>query len=229
MKERLVVVSVVRDKAMYATCVGDNKFLADAERVMIDNSIENRAIPFRYNAFLKDFDYSKPAWIMFCHEDFEVKDDIAKRLDELDCGLLYGFVGSRRIGLFGLGVQRILWGNKVKTGTEVETFDCCCIIVHSSLIQKHRLGFDEKLEFDLYVEDFCAMAKVKAGIRCRLLHFNAEHHSSSRATERLFRHLPYLKLKYPHNCFSATCVYFGTRPLLMRFEDWVIRGVFRKQ
>ena len=52
-------------------------------------------------------------------------------------------------------------GRRVKTGIKVQTFDCQCLIIHSSLINRYKLRFDENLTFDLYVEDFCANANEK--------------------------------------------------------------------
>ena len=110
-------------------------------------------------------------------------------------------------------------GQAVDSPVEVETFDCCCLIVHSSLVKKHKLRFDENLAFDLYVEDFCATARVKHGIRSFVQPVKCCHHSGSRPTERLYRHLPYLKEKYPQNCFAGSCVYFGTPTWRKRLQD----------
>ena len=235
-----VAISVVRDWATYDKYVAQNQNLLGWSREALDNSEENLPIPVRYNAFLDGYDYSKPAWLVFCHEDFEFEENIAGKLNGLDKGRLYGPVGSKRGGFCGIGMQRVLGqikacakdGSKLRVDgvptkffTEVDTFDCCCLIVHSSLVEKFHLRFDPILEFDLYVEDFCALANVNHGVKSVVLPFVACHHSDSRATGRLYRHLPYLKKKYPHNCFCGTCAYFGAPPLLMRLEDWLLKKV----
>ncbi len=160
-------------------------------------------------------------------------------LEQVPTDALYGPIGCARKGIFPLRHQVFLgqlternrdgtgepWqvGRKVKPMTQVETFDCCCLIVHSSLVQKHNLRFDEELAFDLYVEDFCAIAKVKHNIPSHILPFKAIHHSGSHPTERLYRHLPYLAKKYPHNCFCASCTYFGTPPWSMQLQNTLIK------
>lgn len=193
------------------------------------NTVNNYPIPKRYNEFLDGYDYNKPSWFVFCHEDFEFQESIEPLLQELPADALYGPIGCTRKGIFPFRHQVFLgqlteqnrdgtgkpWqvGQPVPVLTPVETFDCCCLIVHSTLIEKHHLRFDEELAFDLYVEDFCAMAKVKHGIQSRILPFKATHHSGSKPTERLYRHLPYLATKYPDRDFCASCTYFGTPDL----------------
>ena len=237
MQSNVIAVSVVRDRTMYECCLGRNP-VANFRKVVLDNTSENLPIPQRYNQFIETNDYGRDSWILFCHEDFELIEPIGPYLSELDSGSLYGTVGSKRVGFCGLGFQRVygsmeecerkdpsrVWrpGSPVRTGTVVETLDCCCLLVHASLICKYALRFDPLLEYDLYVEDFCAMARLRYGIPSRILSVRSMHHSGSRPTDRLFRHLPYLAAKYPHDCFSGTCVYFGTRPYLMRVEDWLL-------
>ena len=46
----------------------------------------------------------------------------------------------------------------------VDTVDCQCLIVHSDLIKKYHLRFDEHLQFHFYAEEFCIMASEKYNI-----------------------------------------------------------------
>lgn len=233
--ESVCIVSAVRDFDLYGRLIAHNPNTIAAQLITLDNRKDNLPIPRRYNDFLEDYDYSKPAWFVFCHEDFEILEPLAPLLEKLPRQHLYGPFGCKRIGLFGIGMQItrghlqecnrdgsgtpwICGSDKGMTMSKVETFDCCCLIVHSSLVQKHHLRFDENLLFDLYVEDFCATAKIQHGIQSRILRFSAMHHSGSHPTERLYRHLPYLEKKYPRNCFCGTCTYFGTMPKLMRLQ-----------
>ncbi len=59
------IISVVRDFEMYDKCVGANPYNAGAELHPIDNRVENKGIPTRYNEFLDAYDYSKPDWFVF--------------------------------------------------------------------------------------------------------------------------------------------------------------------
>ena len=222
--DRCILVSVVRDFALYRSCLAENPCLSDCEKVAYDNREENMPIPVRYNRFLDSLSsQTPPAWLVFCHEDFEPQEPLSPLLGTLDPDCLWGPVGAYRQSFGGLGRQRIVGSlaaaqKKVPRGFTVDTFDCCCLIVHTSLIEKFHLRFDEELAFDLYVEDFCASAKTRYGIPSKILPFKAVHHSDSKPTGRLYRHLPYLQAKYPHNLFTATCTYFGTQPPLMRLQ-----------
>ena len=248
MSDSLVsVVSVVRDRATYRRCLEDNRYCNGLILFPFYNRECNNPIPVCYNRFLDEYDYAKESWFIFCHEDFEFQEDIIPQLRRFDKDSLHGVVGATRKGFAGFGMQ-VIYGNmteinrdgsgaewspgrKICHPVEVETFDCCCLIVHSTLVQKHGLRFDENLLFDLYVEDFCAMAKVKDGIRSYVYPVKCCHHSGSMATDRLLRHLPYLKEKYPNNCFVGTLAYFGTPSWQKRLQDRVVSAIrsFGKQ
>ena len=234
----VLLVSVVRNFEMYRNFFERNAALAGVKLLPADNRVENLPIPVRYNTFLDGYDYSQPAWFVFAHEDFEIREPIMGKLADCDCGSLWGVIGGRRRSLFGFGIsghygsivdadrshpgQYVRVGKLVRKGFPVETFDCCALIVHSSLVQRYGLRFDPKLEFDLYVEDFCAMAKVRHGIASRILPFEATHHSLSVPQKRYYDLLPYLRRKYPNNCFTGTCSYIGTMPPMMRFQRWLM-------
>lgn len=238
-ESNIVLVSVVRDWAMYDRCVRHNEFCRDVAIVSLDNSVVNRAVTVLYNGFLDTYDYSKEAWFVFCHEDFEFLENLSGILAGLDRNSLYGPIGHVRVGMFGFGVQSVRGeilqtdkcgnaigngkiGRRLKRPSRVETFDCCCLMVHSSLVNRFNLRFDEKLEFDLYVEDFCAYAKSCFGIPSYAVQMKVCHHSTAVATERLWRHLPYLKEKYPNRFFTGTLTYFGTDSWQKRLQDFVV-------
>lgn len=240
---RAIAISVSINPALYSRCIGGNPYASSLERVKIDNRKKDEPIPVCYNRYLEKYDYSHDAWFVFCHDDFELKEDIVPLLDGLDLSALHGVVGGARRGAAGFGMQ-VIYGNMtekrrdgegmewsvgrhVEKATEVEAFDCCCLIVHSSLIKKYDLRFDEHLLFDLYVEDFCAAAKVKYGIRSYVHPLKCCHHSGSHATERLYRHMPYLKEKYPHDCFVGSCAYFGTPSWQKVLQDYLMSLVRR--
>lgn len=243
----LEIVTVVRDYGLYNRWIRDNPHCRGSRLVVFDNRKTNLPIPVHYNAYLNCYDHSRPAWILFCHEDFELRENLIERVEFFPKDCLNGFVGSVRKGAFGFGMQYILgnmmdaqkdgcggeWrvARRIHGPVEVETFDCCALLVHSSLVAKFDLRFDERLEFDLYVEDFCATAKVKHAIRSLVQPVECCHHSGSHATARLYRHLPYLKSKYPHNCFVGPLVYFGTPNWQKRLQDKIVnkaRKIFSK-
>ena len=237
------IVTAVRDFDAYEKYVSKNPFCGGMSFFPFDNRVDNTPVPVLYNRFLDGWDYSKAAWFVFCHEDFEFQEDAAHLLERLDKNRLHGPVGAKCKGFAGFGMQ-VLYGNmteinrdgsgepwnpagKISKAVEVEAFDCCCLIVHSSLVEKHGLRFDENLLFDLYVEDFCASAKVACGIRSFVEPIECRHHSGSKATGRLRRHLPYLQKKYPCDCFVGTLTYFGTPSWQKRLQDAVLKRAAR--
>jgi hypothetical protein len=243
----ITFISVVRDFKMYDKLVQTNPNTKGAEFVSFDNRVENKPISVRYNEFLNSYDYSKDSWFIFCHEDYEFLEPIEPYLTSLDKNNLYGQVGAIRYGFLGFGMQTIVGnlfcrdraciesmtklGMRIKKNTRTETFDCCCLMVHSSLVAKHNLRFDEELLFDFYVEDFCASAFVNFGILSYVIPIKACHYSTSTATDRLFRHLPYLKRKYPKHCFVSTLVYFGNFTWRKKLQDkimYFLRPLFDK-
>ena len=230
-------ISVVRDFDMYEKFMRSNTNCAEASFIAFDNRGNNVAIPVRYNSFLDSYNYSNESWFVFCHEDFEFLENLVPILCQLNKERLYGVVGGRRVGFAGFGMQVVygnmsernrnggdeewLPGRKIKSSVKVEALDCCCLMVHSSLVNKYNLRFDESLSYDFYVEDFCAMAKIGYGICSYVYPINSCHHSGSKPSDRYFRHLPYLAKKYPNNCFIGTISYFGTPRWQKRFQDVV--------
>ena len=78
MTDSCILVSVVRDFRMYEKCVQGNPFVSDCTKHPIDNRSENNAISLCYNRFLDAFDYTRPAWFVFCHEDFQMSESSEK-------------------------------------------------------------------------------------------------------------------------------------------------------
>lgn len=239
-----IIVTVVRDWAMYDELVRTNKFCEGAVFAPLDNSVANLPVPVRYNSFLESYDYSHDAWFVFCHEDFEFLENISEVAKNFDVNALYGPIGHIRVGLLGFGVQRVRgeilatrkgeshwqsWktGRHLTKPARVETFDCCCLMVHSSLVKRLGLRFDEKLEFDMYVEDFCASAYERYNVLSYAFQMKVCHHSDSPASDRLWRHLPYLADKYKSHFYTGTLAYFGTPSWQKRLQDCLVAFVRR--
>lgn len=248
----IVLISVVRDFETYARCIRNNPNVNCHELVCLNNSVENKGIPFRYNEFLNGYDFTKPAWFIFCHEDFEVTENITDIFHLLPTDKLYGPIGvltKLRFGVYyqwcllghiigsnrkGEAVQEI--GTPVPVGTPVETFDCQCLIVHSELIAKTKLRFDENLSFDLYIEDFCIQAKETHHLASVILPFKCHHWSDSLAVDRYYVQADYLSHKYPNCCYTGTSSHsIGTPGFLRRLSDhlktiaWHVLSVVSKK
>lgn len=230
----IVFISAVRDFAIHARCVKDNPFCRGCEIATIDNRERNDGIGVCYNHFLVSRPADEDAWYVFCHEDFEPKEFLADRLDGLDTSCLWGPIGAATRVICGIyhqwrligsveecnknGSCRHSIGTSVSLGTPTETFDCQCLIVHSSLIRKHGLRFDENLTFDLYVEDFCIAAHEKAAIPSRILPFAALHWSGGSIQPRYYHQETYLNAKYPTSCYTGTSSWIlgGNPPFFRR-------------
>lgn len=205
---KVSVVSVVRDMEMYERCVLHNSYLEGCELTMLDNRTENRTITERYNDFLDSIDDDR--WIVFCHEDWEVKENLLPVIQKLHVGRLYGpigvFVEEKEnvdvIIIKGSVENSRKEGGKIDliTGRELEgrvdTFDCQCLIVHSSLVREHSLRFDENLQFDMYVEDFCVDAYEKAGVESYTVSIACHHHSLGKLSKSFYDSIKYIRNKH---------------------------------
>lgn len=209
-KEHKVIISVVRDEVLYRRLVAENPMISDCEKRMLDNREENLGIPTRYNQFLETYNYEHPAWLVFCHEDFEFRQNLSF-LDTLPADSLYGPIGTLlskkrekwQMALCGEelcsnrdGSRRLRIGARGRYPQQVLTFDCQCIIIHSDLVQKCKLRFDEKLTYDLYVEDFCISSLERHGIPSLVVPIDCQHYSYGNLQPRFFKGLAYLQEKW---------------------------------
>jgi len=235
--ESIVIVSVVRDYAMYNMRIAHNPFANSHVLQAIDNRTVNEHISTHYNHFLESYNYAIPAWFIFCHEDFEIKQALGPLFGALDKTALYGPIGAktspRYFGLFYAwqllgqitesnkdGSNPRFIGKPVPAGTLIETFDCQCLIIHSELIRTTGLRFDDHLSFDLYIEDFCMQAKESFNIPSRILPLVCQHWSGGKVSERYYQQEKYVNAKYPNCCYTGTSSYsLGNPPLLRRFND----------
>jgi 2-polyprenyl-3-methyl-5-hydroxy-6-metoxy-1,4-benzoquinol methylase len=232
--EKIVLISAYIDKALYTACVTENSFVRDHPCCVtagFDNSAENLPVPIRYNQFLDEWDYGEAAWFVFCHSDWEVREDLAPLLRHLDRNTLYGPIGAILYGNSDGSFtseyrgqcfekkrdgsnERVLHCPVHHTGALVDTFDCQCLIVHSSLIAGHHLRFDENLHLDLYVEEFCIGAREKHGIESRILSIQCCHWSPlDGMDERRMQHyrsaLAHIEKKYPGICRAGVISLLG--------------------
>lgn len=203
------MVSVVRDYDMYRSCVKDNPFLSGCRMVDFDNRNENVSVTERYNGFLDS--EMKDEWIVFCHEDWEALEPLAPLVEKLDPDYLYGPVGVFVEEKKGRADVIVMKGEVVQSGKKggrhimirgkdsegrVDTFDCQCLIVHSSLVRRNHLRFDTHLSFDMYVEDFCVSAYEKAGIESMAVRIACHHHSPGSMSKSFFEALDYVREKW---------------------------------
>jgi len=201
-----VFVTVVRDHAMYERLVRDNPNNARGEFAAFDNNAENVPVTVRYNSFLDGWDYSRKAWFVFLHEDYEFLEPLGSVLDRVDPRCIYGTVGARSTrpgddALWALNSNRDgsdlgLYGRPISAPVPVLTADCNCLIAHSDLVRDYRLRFDERLTFDLYAEDFEIGAFERYGVRTKVLGVLNHHYSFGHVGKRFFGQRRYLMEKW---------------------------------
>ncbi len=173
-------------------------------------------------------------WCFFVHQDFGFMESIEKFLSKLDKNAIYGTIGVKSFGnkaLEKLGLSnkikikgkgrlklpfgQILQGNndfnfhkygfEVFTQMEVDSVDCCCIMIHSSLIRKHNLLFDENLSFHLYAEELCYRAKNELKIKTKVVQAKCFHMGRGNIDEVFCESLNYLQVKFKTSNIPSTC------------------------
>lgn len=209
--EKAIFITVDNNKDLYEKCILNNKFIDNnqyIELVRFDNTVENIFIPVRYNEFLNNYDYSQDAWFVFLHNDFEMLENIIPKLQNLDKTKMYSPFGfnlfkksenefiKETIGDIydctrdGKNPRHLTMMND--GGRKVDLPDCMCFIVHSSLVAKYNLRFDEKCKFDLYVEDFSINANIKHNIDTVFLKLKCNHWSQLKDIQERPNYFPVL-------------------------------------
>lgn len=196
-----------------------------------------KGLPEIFNQFIEEFcadPTQADGWLVFCHNDFEILSDLQRALAHLNPQRIYGPCGAfvrmkNNLPTFGYvgyslaanpdkdvvlsGNQQALFRGfpKEREKYVVDTFDCMCLIVHSSLIKQLHLRFDEHLRFDLVIEDFCLNA-AQQGVKSQLANVLSIHHSSASALNlppSYYPSLKYLNAKYPKLVAAGTCSLIG--------------------
>lgn len=176
----------------------------------------------------KDSDF----WCLFIHQDFGIMENIDLALEKLNKNHIYGAIGvkifrglffgkkgkDRHLGFKSslvLTLGRIFQGNndfnfkkhgrKIFFNPTVDAIDCCCTIVHSSLIEKYNLRFDENLSFHLYAEELCYSAKKNHKIKTKIVQINCYHMGKGNLNEEFQKSAQYLKDKFKIKRIPSTC------------------------
>ena len=233
------IITVVNNHALFDQTIRNNPYMNAFPMHVFDNAAENVGLSKRYNDYIVNR-MPEDAWLVFCHQDFAFEEDIAQKLAVLDRGRIYGPTGTGPTKQFlfiasfsRYGVERFrlgfydrtkkygritqktpkktqAMGRYIRKPALVDTVDCCCMIVHTSLIRKHNLRFDESLEWHLYVEDFCLNARARHGVQTMAVQLDCVHLSAGTPDFGFEKDLVYLKSKYGTGYFSTTC-YDGYR------------------
>jgi SAM-dependent methyltransferase len=124
---------------------------------------------------------SKSCWLVFCHQDFFLYEDLKPLLQGLDRSAVYGVIGARSgsNNFYGQVIQTdgSLIGLPLKKPEPVQTLDEMCIILHSSLFSD-GLRFDNRFKFHFYGADLCLQA-YSQGFDVKAIQVTCQHKSKT--------------------------------------------------
>lgn len=173
-------------------------------------------------------------WCVFIHQDFGFTENLENKLPRMDKSCIYGAVGIKlfsikalqKLGLYekmkikGKNKLKVPFG-KIKQGNNdftfrdyglevftqivVDAIDCCCIMMHSSLIKKYNLLFDENLSFHLYAEELCYRAKKDFKIDTRVIQTKCFHMGIGSLSDEFYKSLKYVNEKFNIAAIPSTC------------------------
>lgn len=176
-----VVFIVVRnDLSAYKKCFLSGTGVAGNLVVDFDNSRRGTGLASAYNSLAKSF-LNKNVWLVFCHQDFILHEQLKLKLTGLNKLGVYGAIGTRLSAIDFLG--QITQTDSSKKGvflTEpeyVDTLDEICLIVNTEAF-RNGLCFDESFTFHYYGADLCVSA-FRRGFDVMALQLSCQHKSKS--------------------------------------------------
>lgn len=229
---RTKVICVVNKQDIFEKIVRDNESLKNCEIFAYDNTNENIAITKHYNKFIEENIVKSPSgkdsnfWCVFIHQDFGIQEDIDLILNNLNRNYIYGAVGIKfyypvtidtnegfdcnKLIVYGMIAQMsnnnfIPYGEYITEPTTIDAIDCCCIIMHSSLIKKYNLRFDENLNFHMYAEELCYRAKKDYKIKTKAVQIKCFHLGVGVLNQEFRDSVQYLKDKFKIKKIPSTC------------------------
>jgi len=133
----------------------------------------------------------------------------AKLFDTQEFEPTSGFIKRKLLGQISQGQNSSDFeksGRSLLFPKEVSNLDCCCLIVHSSLINKYNLRFDENLDWHMYVEDFCINCKKNHKIKSKAVQFDCYHLGIGTLNDDFYNAAKYVKEKYNLKNLKTTCL-----------------------
>ena len=224
----LIAITVINDFTLYDRFFVHNPNLEGCDLYTIDNRTKNESLTVCYNRAIREISSEQPRWFMFVHQDFELLEPLLPKINLLDKQHIYGPYGAKTKRYFGLyyrwmlsgqiymscrdGSSRFIAGNKAELHEPTETFDCCCLFVHSDWIKKTGFRFDENLTFDLYGEDLCIQAQEYYHTKALIIPLQAQHYAFHPVPPRYYAQEAYLNKKYSGCCYTAQCSHYIGNP-----------------
>lgn len=226
------IICVYNKQEFYEKVVVACEYHQNCDFFGYDNTKENMSIPKRYNHFIKteitqsENPESQGFWCIFMHQDFAFREDPDLIIKDLDKNCIYGPIGvilkpipsantsepveEYETVFYGKVAQRVhqkfvYIGSSISGPTTVEVLDCCCMIIHSSLIKKYNLLFDENLNFHMYAEEFSLSAKKNYGIETKVIEIECFHLGMGKLDDAFKTSAQYLKEKFNISRVPSTC------------------------
>jgi hypothetical protein len=231
--DQLQLVCVSHRAEIFARHLGSCTYTKHHPKILYDNSVQNVAIPERYNHFITH--QMQNGWVMFVHHDMVFYEDPAKILRKLPMESIYGAIGARLENVAttsqevmpDLQRKRVFYGRikclpdisgsgkiglHIDAPVVVDSVDCCCVIVHSSLIRRYQLRFDPNFAWHFYSEDFSLNAFRRHGIKTHVIPLRCGHFGFGSWGKAFHAARRDLIEKYHGLEFAATCaVHIGQR------------------
>lgn len=230
-KSKLVCVYNNRD--IFLKVVKNNDNSKNRELFEYDNTLDNIPITKYYNKFI-DENIESDSWFVFIHQDFGFMEDVDLIIEKLNRNYIYGAVGVKIFKGIFWGKKHDIEGVKCGFKTElkltigqilqgdndfglrkhgrlaffqptVDAIDCCCIIIHSSLLKKYNLRFDEHLSFHMYAEELCYRTKKDYKIKTKVIQTKCFHLGKGCLDEDYQKSAQYLKEKFKIKRIPSTC------------------------
>lgn len=222
------LVCVYNDKELFEKIVKNNDFTRNCELFDYDNTVDNTPITKHYNQFIEE-NMNGDSWFVFIHQDFGFMENVESITEKLNKNYIYGAVGVKIFrGIFWgkkekgrgfkthlkLTIGRILQGDSFGLKRHgrpalfqptVDAIDCCCIMIHSNLIKKYNLRFDEHLSFHMYAEELCYRAKKDYKIKTKVIQTKCFHLGKGCLNKDYQKSAQYLKEKFKIKKIPSTC------------------------
>jgi glycosyltransferase involved in cell wall biosynthesis len=215
-KKDIVFVCVSNNDLTYTRGVLSFAYMTEHKILKYDNRETNLPIPVRYNQAIRTLlESGYDGWIFFVHNDFSLLESVDDLVDGLDHNHLYGPIGAVLVNkqkqLIGQILQGhngglIHHGSRIDQPTLVDTVDCQCLLVHTDVLRKYNLRFDEHelLSFHQYVEEFCITASVQHAIQTYAVPLKCKHASWGTLNRAFDLAIDYIHAKYPYKNWAGT-------------------------
>jgi hypothetical protein len=177
--DSIIYIVVHNDIKTLKNCFLSSVGVGSGNMVALNNQT-GLGLGFAYNDLALPF-LDRDVWLVFCHQDFILKEPLSPKLAGLNRLGVYGPIGCR-LGTLGL-VGEITQTDGSKVGayiskpTPVEALDEMCLIVHTEALRR-GLCFDDRFTFHYYGADLCTQAR-RLGFDVKAIQLDCQHKSKT--------------------------------------------------